>query len=158
MVVTQDQRLEIRTLEEIARNIELVNRCRSAYASEHLVHVKRQQRQSNRQYLASTFITNELGQSYSLQDLADRSVSNPAVRRAELMVRIRGFEMVAALVGHVGEFFTLTTPSRMHACRHDGTPNPRYDGTSPLQAHAYLTHLWALIRKRPMKSVLTLAV
>ena len=138
--------LKFRTLEEIARNIELVNRCRSAYASEHLVHLKRQQRQSTRQYLASTFISNELGQSFSLQDLADRSVSNPAVRRAELMVRIRGFEVVADLVGHVGEFYTLTTPSRMHACRHDGQPNPRYDGTTPRQAQAYLTHLWALIR------------
>ncbi len=138
--------LKLRTLEEMARNIELVNRCRSAYASDHVVHLKRQQRESNRQYLAATFISNELGQSYSLQDLADRSVSNPAVRRAELMVRIRGFEMVADLVGHAGEFYTLTTPSRMHACRHDGQPNPRYDRTTPLQAHAYLTHLWALIR------------
>ena len=62
------------------------------------------------------------------------------------MVRIKGFEMVADLLGHAGEFYTLTTPSRMHACLHNGKTNLRYDGTTTLQAHKYLTHLWALIR------------
>ena len=34
----------------------------------------------------------------------------------------------------------------MHACLHHGAINPRYDGTTVLQAHEYLTHQWALIR------------
>ena len=51
-------------------------------------------------------------------------------------------EMVADHLGHVGEFYTLTTPSRMHACLHNGASNPRHDGTTTLQAHEYLTHLW----------------
>ena len=54
--------------------------------------------------------------------------------------------MVADHLGHVGEFYTLTTPSRMHACLHHGAINPRYDETTVLQAHEYLTHQWALIR------------
>jgi len=138
--------LSLRTLEEIARNIALVNKCRSTYASDYTVHLKRQQKQRNREYLESATITNENGESFTLQELADRSVSNPAIRRGELMVRIKGFEIVAELAGHVGEFYTLTTPSRMHACLHNGAENPRHDRTTPLQAHEYLIHLWALIR------------
>ncbi len=138
--------LRLRNIDEIARNIELVSRCRSTYASDYTVKLKRKQKQDNRRYLESTFVSNEKGESFSLQDLADRSVSNPANRRAELMVRIKGFEMVADILGHVGEFYTLTTPSRMHACLNSGRNNPRFDGTTTLQAQKYLTHLWALIR------------
>ena len=140
------QILRLRKIETISRNIELVNRLRGTYASDYTIHVKRKQKEKNRLYLASTFVSNENGELFSLQSLADRSVSNPAIRRAELMVRIRGFEMVAGHLGHVGEFYTLTTPSRMHACLHHGAINPRYDETTVLQAHEYLTHQWALIR------------
>lgn len=62
------------------------------------------------------------------------------------MTRIKGFEIVANLSGPIGEFYTLTTPSRMHASLHSGLANPNFDNTTPIQAHEYLTHLWALIR------------
>lgn len=140
------QTLRLRTIEDIARRIDLVSRGRSAYASDYVVKLKRQQKRRNRAYLESTFVCNENGESFSLQALADRSVSNPEIRRAELMVRSRGFEMVANLLGHVGVFITLTVPSRMHARLHNGAANPRFDGTTTLQAHEYQTHLWALVR------------
>jgi hypothetical protein len=138
--------LRLRKIETIARNIELVSRLRGTYASDYTIHAKRKQKERNRLYLATNFVSNQNGDIFSLQTLADRSVSNPAIRRAELMTRIRGFEMVADHLGHVGEFYTVTTPSRMHACLHHGVTNPRYDGTSVLQAHEYLTHIWSLIR------------
>jgi len=140
------QTLRLRKIETISRNIELVSRYRGTYASDFSIHVKRKQKERNRQYLATTFVCNENGEPFSLLNLADRSVSNPAIRRAELMVRIKGFELVADHLGHVGEFYTLTTPSRMHSCLHNGKTNPRYDGTTTLQAHEYLTHQWALVR------------
>ncbi len=138
--------LRQRKIETISRNIALVSRLRGIYASDYTIHVNRKQKERTREYLATTFVGNENGELFSLQNLADRSVSNPAIRRAELMTRIRGFEMVADHLGHVGEFYTVTTPSRMHACLHHGASNPRYDGTSILQAHQYLVHNWSLIR------------
>ncbi|MCC8996509.1 MAG: replication endonuclease, partial [Nitrosomonas sp.] len=138
--------LRQRKIETISRNIALVSRLRGIYASNYTIHVNRKQKERTREYLATTFVGNENGELFSLQNLADRSVSNPAIRRAELMTRIRGFEMVADHLGHVGEFYTVTTPSRMHACLHHGASNPRYDGTSVLQAHQYLVHNWSLIR------------
>jgi exonuclease VII small subunit len=138
--------LRLRKIENISRNIGLVSQLRGTYASDYTIHAKRKQKERNREYLASTFVGNQNGEIFSLLNLANRSVSNPTVRRAELMTRIRGFEMVADHLGHVGEFYTLTTPSRMHACLHIGHTNPRYDGTTILEAHEYLTHLWTLIR------------
>ena len=138
--------LRTRKIETIARNLELVNRLRDVYASDYTIQTHRKKKEKNRHYLTTTFMQNEEGQQFSLQELADRSVSNPTIRRAELMVRMRGFEMVANFLGHVGEFYTLTVPSRMHACLHSGAANPHYDGTTVLQAHEYLTHLWTLIR------------
>jgi hypothetical protein len=78
--------LSLRSLEAVARDIELVSRVRSSDASDYTVKLKKQQKDKNRLYLESTFIANEVGESNSLQDLADRSVSNPTIRRAELMV------------------------------------------------------------------------
>ncbi len=138
--------LRLHKIENISRNIGLVSRLRGTYASDYTIHVKRKQKERNREYLASTFVGNQNGEIFPLLNLAERSVSNPAIRRAELMTRIRGFEIVAEHLGHVGEFYTLTTPSRMHTCLHSGFVNPNYDGTTVLQAHEYLVHLWALIR------------
>ena len=140
------QTLKLRTLETISRNIELVSRYKASYVSDFTIKMKRKQKEKTREYLSSTFVCNENGDKFSLQDLANRSVSNPAIRRAELMIRVKGFEMVASQVGHVGEFYTLTTPSRMHACLHNGKPNPRFDGTTIQEAQEYLAHNWGLIR------------
>ena len=140
------QVLRLRKIEAIARNLELVNRLRGTYVSDYTVHVKRKQMERNLLYLASNYVSNQNGEIFSLKNLAERSVSNPAVRRAELMTRCHGFELIAEHLGHVGEFYTLTTPSRMHSYLHHGKANLRHDGTTALEAHEYLTHLWTLIR------------
>jgi hypothetical protein len=135
-------------VESVARDLGLVCQQRNAYASQRAIDQRTRQKIKNREYLENTYIENDLGQRYSLLELHDRSVSNPKVRRSELMTRIKGFEMVADQLGHCGEFYTLTTPSRMHARFKRGGKNPKYDGTTPDQAHKYLTDLFCCIRAK----------
>ncbi|OMH28118.1 hypothetical protein BGP75_22405 [Motiliproteus sp. MSK22-1] len=138
-----------RTIEAVARDIGLVSQHSSTYSSMISQSVRKQQKHRNELYLSNTFVRNDEGQEYSLKELSDLSVSNPAIRRGELMTRIKGFELVAQQLGHVGEFYTLTAPSRMHArFKRNGKPNPKYDGTNPLEAHKHLNQLFQCIRSK----------
>ena len=136
-----------RRVERAAIGLGLVHARRGLYASDEAVHRRREQRSRNRAMLESCLAVNELGQSYTLAALSDLSVSNPVIRRGELMVRMSGFEQVARRLGHVGVFYTLTCPSRMHA-RHsgDGSENEAFDGTTPREAQQYLCAQWAKAR------------
>ncbi|HAK33976.1 MAG TPA: replication protein, partial [Pantoea sp.] len=84
----------------------------------------------------------------SLIDKHDGSVANPAIRRCELMTRIRGFENICHEMGYVGEFCTLTAPARYHATLGSGQHNPKWRGASPAETQRYLCQLWQKVRAR----------
>uniref|UniRef100_UPI001363D708 replication endonuclease n=1 Tax=Erwinia oleae TaxID=796334 RepID=UPI001363D708 len=90
----------------------------------------------------------EQGNRISLIDKYDASNANPAIRRCELMTRIRGFETICHALGYVGEFYTLTAPSKYHASRGTGYHNPGWHGASPAETQHYLNRLWARIRAK----------
>lgn len=138
-----------RNVEAAAINIGLVSRVAGLYASDEAVKRRTGQRARNRRILSSITATNDLGQSYNMQELADLGVSNQSIRRMELMTRIKGFDDVALLKGHAAEFYTLTAPSKYHARHHiTGKVQKNYNGATPADTQKYLVKVWSRIRAK----------
>lgn len=97
-----------------------------------------------RQYLEQTVLQNETGQTRTLAEFHDSSVSNPRIRRIELINRLNGIDEWAHENGDVGFMVTLTAPSAMHRYGQKGARlNPNFDGSDPRSVQIYLRKLWA---------------
>lgn len=137
-------------LESQAINLGLVRKDRACYVSQESLKRRCGQLARNHAALEGTACVNANGEEINLAEVAARGVADKAVRRAELMTRISGFEVIANGVGHAAQFITITCPSRMHKwVRGDdrlAKPNRKYDGTLPNAAQAYLSGQWAKFR------------
>ncbi|MGN7055408.1 replication endonuclease, partial [Neisseria sp. P0003.S004] len=69
-----------------------------------------------------------------LFDMFLKSSSNPALRRNEMMVRLRGLEEWAEENNNEALFLTLTAPSSFHA----GNSNKKWSGVNPRDTQNYL--------------------
>lgn len=150
-----------RTVEAAAIRLGYVNKARDLYCSDETLSRRIQQNRRNAQAMEATIARNELGQEYTLAELAAKGPGNKAIRRAELMTRIAGFERIARDCGHAGLFMTITCPSRFHKWRTVGgwkvIPNPAYDPeTDPAIAQKYLAQVWARIRAALARQGITL--
>ncbi|SFU99563.1 replication endonuclease [Pseudoduganella namucuonensis] len=146
------RRAQANAVEAAAISIGYVNRTRDVYVSNESVACRVQQNRRNAAMLDATKARNEIGQEMTLTQLVAVSVSNPAIKRGELMTRLAGFERIAREFGHEGLFLTITCPSRMHKWRTVAggrvVENPRYDGTKPDEAQRYLSKMWGLLRSK----------
>lgn len=140
------------TVEGAAIQLGYVNKNRDLYVSNERLAARIQQNKRNAETLEATIARNEFGQEYTLAELAATGTANKAIRRAELMTRIAGFERIACEERHAGIFLTITCPSRFHRYRtvNGGKTvieNPKYDSTeTPRTAQTYLAKIWSHIR------------
>lgn len=125
-----------------------VSKKKHAYASKTCVAEWREQKRRTREFLKGLELEDEDGNRISLIEKYDGSVANPAIRRCELMTRIRGFENICNELGYMGEFYTLTAPSKYHATTKAGYRNHKWNGANPSDTQGYLTSLWARIRAK----------
>jgi len=143
-------KIRLQHVEQVHRKLSLVHKDASCYASNFALENRKTQLKNSFDYLAANQIVNEDGQTYTLLDVYKKSVSNPKIRKAELMTRIRGFEEVATQMGHAGEFYTLTSPSKYHAYS-NGKANPKFNNSTPKDVNDYFNNNWKLIRSALQK-------
>ncbi|WP_145558021.1 replication endonuclease [Yersinia aldovae] len=125
-----------------------VSKKASPYSSIGTVSDWREQKRRTREFLKSMELEDEKGNRISLIDKYDGSVANPAIRRCELMTRIRGFENICTELGYVGEFYTVTAPSRFHATNEHGHRNRKWCGVDPAATQRYLRGVWSRVRAK----------
>ncbi|MDA5523757.1 replication endonuclease [Yersinia kristensenii] len=128
----------------------------SSYASKQAIREVFARRQSNLEYLKSCQLENiETGERIDLIDKVMASISNPEIRRMELMSTIAGIEKYSASQKHVGMFLTITTPSKYHPThligKGDNTKiqlNHKWDDEaySPKDGQRYLCNIWSKMR------------
>ena len=133
---------------QIERSLGYVSKRKAVYCGDVSLNNRRVQQAKSQQFMESTLLQNDEGLTVSLAEIASHTISNPVIRRHELMVRIRGFEEVAQLCGHSAVFVTITTPSRMHVTKASGKANPAFDGSTIQEAQYYLNHLWQMCRAK----------
>ncbi|MEW8023090.1 MAG: replication endonuclease [Candidatus Thiodiazotropha sp.] len=141
------KRAETRAIESAAIEIGLVHKKGEIYVSNENLLRRRERQRRNRNLMETLQVVNELGEAFNLQEVIDGSLSNPVLRRNELMARIAGCEIYAKQNGYEALFLTLTCPSRFHArYGKSGDPNPQYDGSRPSDGQAYLNRVWSRAR------------
>ena len=118
------------------------------YCSDDTVRKRLRQNARNAEIMEATELENDQGQVFTVKALAELGTGNKAVRRGELMTRIRGCEEWAQAEGHRGVFLTLTAPSRFHQQLYKGGMNPNYRGDTPRDAQRWLCDTWARARAR----------
>ncbi|MEX1057046.1 MAG: replication endonuclease [Natronospirillum sp.] len=148
-----------RRLDEIARALGQVRKGMSPYCANVTVANWKRQQAATLEYLGGMEAVNDDPEqdALNLADIAKTSLSNPSIRRAELMTRLRGFEIYANARGYRAEFWTLTAPSRFHATTtirrgrkksHVRTNQKWIDADRPSvrDAQVYLCNVWGRIR------------
>lgn len=137
-----------RAFEAIMRECGMVHRRAGLYISNEAFKRFEQRKLKARAFFEQAeAICEETGESFVLAELWEHSMANPAIRRMELMTRMRGFDEISRVHGHYGCMVTLTCPSRFHKkLSKNSADNPKFDGSTPRDGADYLQKVWTQIR------------
>ena len=140
----QVRRVAVRTREARAAQAGELGQGRQVYVTDETAARHQAKAKENRAILERTEIEDAEGNRITLAAAVDASVANKAVRRGELMTRIRGAEEWANSRGMAGLFTTNTAPSRFHS---QGGRNEKFDPeNTPGEAQRWLCKTWARTR------------
>ncbi|WP_333877518.1 replication endonuclease [Methylobacter sp.] len=115
------------------------------YSSNLTVHRVGKKACKTAEFLKTQSMISNASDMVDMATIVQSSLANPTNRRAELMIRMAGFEAYAQQHGYVGEFYTLTCPSSYH--RFSGVKlNDKYQELTPKDAQIYLVKQWSKIR------------
>lgn len=137
-----------RAFEAVMRECGMVHRRAGLYISNEAFKRFEQRKLKARAFFEQVeAICEETGESFVLAELWEHSMANPAIRRMELMTRMRGFDEISRVHGHYGCMVTLTCPSRFHKkLSKNSADNPKFDGSTPRDGADYLQKVWTQIR------------
>lgn len=143
------RRLVARYRDQIMRHLGLVSARKQIYCANLTVRLQQQRKAATFDVLERLVAVSDEGDRINLLDLYQRSLANLSNRRAEMLARIRGFDLEAERLGHAAMFVSLTAPSRYHACwQKSGDPNPKYNGATPKETNDYLRTVWSRVRAK----------
>lgn len=141
------RRVYARRAESALRHIGMVSKFAGLYVSEPTFERVARQRIRASAYLDLAWLANEHGELLPLADAYEASVSNPKLRRLELMTRMAGCERFAQAVGDEVIVCTATLPSRFHCIlSRSGERNPAFDGSDVPAGQRQLQSSWAKVR------------
>ena len=130
-----------RQFEQAAIDFACVRKHQQAYVSDASLAKIQARQQRSLKRMQTLQLVSDQGDEVDMLDIINASPANPAIRRAELMNRLHGFEQYAHSHQHVAEFYTLTAPSKYHPS------STKYNQSTPRQTQQqYFSPLWAKIR------------
>ena len=141
------RRKQDRQQEQLSIQLGLVRKGFQPYCSSALLNRIQARHKRSMEIMEGFEAVSDDGEVVNLAEVLAGSVANPAIRRAELMVRMRGFEDYANSNDHAAMFYTITTPSKYHRTSGAGL-NDKYQDYTPRDAQKYLCEVWAKIRAK----------
>lgn len=127
---------------------EVCKRARQVYCTDDTVLRKARRNAANAALLEATKIEDADGEIITLAQAVATSTSNKALRRHELMTRIRGSEEWAQAAGLAAMFTTNTAPSRFHPQTMHKGANPKHHDETPADGQRWLCGTWARTRAK----------
>jgi hypothetical protein len=137
-----------RRAESHLRMVGMVQKRRQLYASNRAVDYRRERKLRDSSMLKEMIAISDAGDQLNLFEVVEKSQANPALRRAELMTRMKGFETIAGYSGHAAIFVTLTCPSAFHRMHSNGTKNDRWEEFTPKEGQSWLCKMWSRVRAK----------